>query len=158
MGRMRLAMLSAVILILATLALWSAPAWAQMYRWTDEQGGVHYSQGLYSVPERFRSKAQPLAFPDRPAPSAGSSSAAAADVSGGGTRHPFTPGNPIMVTAKVNGGGSAQLMLDTGASVTVINPRVLAGMGIGSSQALRGSGRGATGTADALFVPAQRIA
>jgi Domain of unknown function (DUF4124) len=50
-------------LSLAILGLWPAPAWAQMYRWTDEQGGLHYSQGIDSVPERFRSRAQLLAYP-----------------------------------------------------------------------------------------------
>jgi predicted aspartyl protease len=48
-------------------------------------------------------------------------------------------------------------MLDTGASVTVINPRVLASMGIGSARALRGSVKGATGSADVLFVPIESI-
>ena len=62
-----------------------------------------------------------------------------------------------MVTVKINGEGSARLMLDIGASVTVINPRVLAGMGIGSREALRGSVRGATGSADVLFVPLESI-
>ena len=143
-------------LSLATLGLWPATAWAQMYRWTDEQGGVHYSQGIDSVPERFRSKAQLLAYPDRPASPAASSSPAESDASRV-TRIPFTPGKPIMVSAKINGEGSAQLMLDTGASVTVINPRVLAGMGIGSRDAVRGSVKGATGTADVLFVPVQSI-
>lgn len=143
-------------LSLATLGLWPAPAWAQMYRWTDEQGGIHYSQGIYSVPERFRSKAQLLAYPDRPASPAASPSPAEGEASRV-TRIPFTPGKPIMVSAKINGEGSAQLMLDTGASVTVINPRVLAGMGIGSREAVRGSVKGATGTADVLFVPVQSI-
>jgi predicted aspartyl protease len=128
-----------------------------MYRWTDEQGGIHYSQGIDSVPERFRSKARLLAYPDRPATPAASPSPAEGEASRA-TQIPFTPGKPIMVSAKINGGGSAQLMLDTGASVTVINPRVLAGMGIGSREALRGSVRSATGTADVLFVPVQSIA
>lgn len=144
-------------LSLATLGLWPATAWAQMYRWTDEQGGVHYSQGIYSVPERFRSKAQLLAFPERPAAPAESRSPAGGDASGV-TRISFTPGKPIMVSVKINGEGSAQLLLDTGASVTVINPRVLAGMGIGSREAVRGSVKGATGSADVLFVPVQSIA
>lgn len=143
-------------LTLATCGLWPATTWAQMYRWTDEQGGVHYSQGFDSVPERFRSKALLLGYPDRPASPAASPSPAAGETSRV-TRIPFTPGKPIMVSAKINGGGSAQLMLDTGASVTVINPRVLAAMGIGASEALRGSVRGATGTADVLFVPVQSI-
>ena len=155
-------MLPALLLSLAVfglwglLGLWPAPAWAQIYRWTDDQGGIHYSQGIDSVPERLRSKAQFLAYPDRPASPAASLSQAGGEASRV-TRIPFTPGKPIMVSAKINGGGSAQLMLDTGASVTVINPRVLAGMGIGASEALRGSVRGATGTANVLFVPVQSI-
>jgi predicted aspartyl protease len=127
-----------------------------MYRWTDEQGGVHYSQGIDSVPERFQPKARLLAYPDRPASPAASPSPAESEASRV-TRIPFTPGKPIMVSAKINGEGSAQLMLDTGASVTVINPRVLAGMGIGARDAVRGSVKGATGTADVLFVPVQSI-
>jgi predicted aspartyl protease len=134
---------------------WPALAAAQMYRWTDEQGGTHYTQGLYSVPERFRSKAQPLNFPERPA--APAASAPSEGAGSQGTKITFTPGKPIMVSAKINGGGSAQLMLDTGASVTVINPRVLAGMGIGVAEAQRGSVRGATGSADVLFVPIESI-
>jgi predicted aspartyl protease len=127
-----------------------------MYRWTDEHGGTHYTQGVDSVPERFRSKAQLLAYPERAAAPAESLSAAGVEASRV-TRIPFTPGKPIMVSAKINGEGSAKLMLDTGASVTVINPRVLAGMGIGSREALRGSVKSATGTADVLFVPVQSI-
>jgi predicted aspartyl protease len=141
---------------LAVLGLGSGPAVAQMYRWTDEQGGVHYTQGLDSVPDRQRPKAQMLVFPDRPAAPVDATSPAEG-AAAGATKIPFTPGKPIMVSAKVNGGTTANLMLDTGASVTVINPRVLAAMGIGSSQALRGSVKGATGSADVLFVPIQSI-
>jgi predicted aspartyl protease len=146
----------AVLLGLAVLVLWPATSWAEMYRWIDEQGGTHYSQSVYSIPERFRSKAQLLTFTERPAAAPASSSPVEAAASQG-ARIPFTPGKPIMVSVKINGGGSAQLMLDTGASVTVINPRVLAGMGIGSSEALRGSVKGATGSADVLFVPVASI-
>lgn len=31
-----------------------------MYRWKDDRGMVHYSQGLQSVPEKFRETAAPL--------------------------------------------------------------------------------------------------
>ena len=145
----------AVLILAATLGH-AVPAWAQMYRWVDDQGSVHYTQGLDSVPDRFRSKAQMMAFPERPAAPA-QSGAPADSAAATTTKIPFTPGKPIMVTAKVNGGGSANLMLDTGSSVTVINPRVLASMGIGSSQGLRGSVKGATGSADVLFVPIQSL-
>jgi aspartyl protease/uncharacterized protein DUF4124 len=156
MSRSRGAVLTALFLGLAVAGLGPETACAQMYRWTDEQGATHYSQGIDSVPERFRSKAQLLAYPERPAAPAASPSSEAGEASRV-TRIPFTPGKAIMVTAKINDTGSAQLMLDTGASVTVINPRVLAGMGIGAREASRGSVRGATGSADVLFVPIQSI-
>jgi hypothetical protein len=126
-----------------------------MYRWTDDQGGAHYSQGLDSVPERHRSRAQLLAYPETPAAAPAASSGSPPDSKA--TRIPFAPGRPIMVMARVNGSGSVQLMLDTGASVTVINPRILAGLGIGSRDSLRGSVKGATGSANVLFVPVQSI-
>jgi predicted aspartyl protease len=152
----RRAALTALLLALAVLALGPSGTWAQMYRWTDETGGTHYGQGIDSVPERFRSKAQLLAYPETPVAPAATSTSPGREASKV-TRIPFTPGKPIMVTATINGGGSAQLMLDTGASVTVINPRVLAALGVGSSQALRGSVKGATGSASVLFVPVQSI-
>ena len=156
MSRPRRAALTALLLGLAVVGFWPTTVSAQMYRWTDDQGGTHYSQGIDSVPDRFRSKAQLLAYPERPTAPAASPSPEGGEAPQV-TRIPFTPGKAITVTAKINGGGSAQLMLDTGASVTVINQRVLAAMGIGSREALRGSVRGATGSADVLFVPVQSI-
>ena len=35
-----------LLTVWAALGLMAAPAWAEMYRWTDDQGGVHYTQGL----------------------------------------------------------------------------------------------------------------
>jgi predicted aspartyl protease len=77
--------------------------------------------------------------------------------SGGAAQVRFTPGRPILVNARINDGGSVQLLLDTGASVTTISPRVLAQLGVSSRDALRGSIRGVTGTAAALFVMVNSI-
>jgi predicted aspartyl protease len=153
---MRLIRAVGLFLALATAHLGGeSPAWAQMYRWTDDQGAAHYSQGLDSVPERYRTRAQLLVYPETPA-AAPAASSGLSEVSKA-TRIAFTPGKPIMVMARINGSGSVQLMLDTGASVTVINPRILAGLGIGSRDSLRGSVKGATGSANVLFVPVQSI-
>ena len=43
--------------------LFPSGAWAQIYRWVDERGGVHYSEGIDSIPERHRSHALPLTRP-----------------------------------------------------------------------------------------------
>ena len=40
---------------------------AGMYRWTDDRGMAHYSQGLDSVPDQFRSRAVPLGQATSPA-------------------------------------------------------------------------------------------
>jgi predicted aspartyl protease len=144
---------SALVLCLAPVAP------AQVYRWADEQGGVNYSQGLDSVPERFRSGAQfvtsPTA-PPAPAPLAPPSRAAGVVVTGGAQIR-FTPGQAIMVNARINDSGSVRLLLDTGASVTTINPRVLNQLGVSSRDAVRGFIRGVTGQADTLFVVVNSI-
>ena len=144
---------SALVLCLAPVAP------AQVYRWADEQGGVNYSQGLDSVPERFRSGAQfvtsPTA-PPAPAPLTPPSRAAGVVVTGGAQIR-FTPGQAIMVNARINDSGSVRLLLDTGASVTTINPRVLNQLGVSSRDAVRGFIRGVTGQADTLFVVVNSI-
>ena len=115
---------------------------AQMYRWTDERGQAHYSEGLGSVPERFRSSAQPLLYQTTPSPPEPSKPALPPGVE----KIPFKPGSPILVTAKVNGGGPVTLILDTGADTTVINPLALWRLGVSTWFAPRAEIRGATGT------------
>lgn len=144
----------------SALVLYLAPAApAQVYRWTDEQGRVSYSQGLDSVPERLRSGAQfvnsPAAPPAAPSPTPGGRPAGAAVAGTAQVR--FTPGQAILVNARINDSGSAKLLLDTGASVTTINPRLLSQLGVSSRDAVRGSIRGVTGSADTLFVMVNSI-
>ena len=50
-----------------------------------------------------------------------------------------------MVTARINDGGSANLMLDTGAARTIINPSVLSTLGVSYANARRASLKGVTG-------------
>lgn len=137
------------------------PASAQMMRWTDDQGRVNYTQGIESVPERHRASATVVgATPALSAPGAPTDASAstaptapgATAAPGGVTRIPFTPGRPIMVSARINNGGTAELMLDTGAQVTVINPRVLAALGVGMRDSQRSTLLGVTGSADVLSV------
>jgi predicted aspartyl protease len=149
----RIGITSTLIVLALSMALPPA-SWAQMYRWTDDRGAVHFTQGLESIPERFRDRARLLGYPEQP-PSVTPSTPPA--MSAELARIPFTPGRPIMVKARINGEGTVDLMLDTGASVTVINPRALIAMGVSSRQALRGSLRGVAGSADVLFVAVESI-
>src|SRR3972149_6133306 len=53
------------LLALSFLGMLLAPsvALAQAYRWVDEQGKGHYSEGLDSVPPQYRETPQPLGVP-----------------------------------------------------------------------------------------------
>jgi hypothetical protein len=56
MSRARSRLAGALLAALAW-ALLPAPAFAQLYRWTDDQGQTHVTQGLDAVPEQYRSGA-----------------------------------------------------------------------------------------------------
>jgi Aspartyl protease/Domain of unknown function (DUF4124) len=150
----RLVVVTAVI---ATVALGDVPggprgAGAQVFRWIDGEGSIHYSQGVESVPPRFRDGAVIIGYerPDAPAPAVETGPL-------GIGRVRFTPGQPIMVSVRINGATPATLMLDTGATRTVINPKVLESIGVNYRDAQRGTIRGVTGEAPVLAVRVESI-
>lgn len=53
--------------LLLILTLLPGSAQAQTYRWVDEAGAVYYTQGLESIPERYRPQAQQIAPSPAPA-------------------------------------------------------------------------------------------
>jgi predicted aspartyl protease len=114
-----------------TLSLLATPAAAEIVKYTDDKGINHYVEGLESVPQQYRTRAVPLGMSNngKVAPGAAGAPAAAASVKGGATIT-YAPGQRIMVNAMVNGSTPAQLMLDTGADRTMINPRVLVAAGV----------------------------
>ena len=140
---------TASILALALVAGLAPAAEAQIYRWTNDRGELHITEGLESVPARFRAGAVLLGHPAAPAPAAESASApaAAADVGAVLVRIPFVPGSPIVVNARVNGGRNVQLVLDTGADRTMISPQALSALGVDMRPLGRGTVQGVTGVA-----------
>ena len=150
--------------LLAGLAVLApAPALAEIYRYTDASGNSYYVEGLESVPQQYRGQAVPLGLRNAPAAApttapAGPSRPGSAPVGPGapktgGTSIKYTPGQRIMVDVKVNGTASANLLLDTGADRTMINPRVLVAAGAPVSRPV-GSARvtGVTGGDEVSFV------
>lgn len=129
-----------------------APADAQMYRWTDDAGGVHYTDGPNSVPERFRSRATPLHMPSTPDPPRTSTDAQPRAATGTTTIR-FTPGERILVDARINGSVSTRLLLDTGADRTLVSPRTLVAAGVSLVRpAATGQIVGVTGGTDVQVV------
>jgi len=42
----------------AVLLLWPAPAPADVFEWTDDQGGTHFSDNPGTIPEKYRKNAR----------------------------------------------------------------------------------------------------
>jgi hypothetical protein len=137
---------------LLVVALLATAAWAQVYHWVDDQGVVHYTTGIESVPEKYRATARSMPVsgvdPVPPAPST---------ASGSGTTIPFTPGAPILVSARINGGSAITLVLDTGADRTLVAPAVLVRLGITLPNTLEATIRGVAGTIQADVVSIQSL-
>ena len=117
-----------------TLTLFTTPATAEIVKYTDDRGITHYVEGIQSVPQPYRARAVPLGLNNdgSSAPPRGATDAAGlagGPVKGGATIR-YAPGQRLMVNATLNGSTSAQLLLDTGADRTMINPRVLAAAGV----------------------------
>lgn len=138
--------LAAVVLTLL-ISLVPSSAAAEIFKYTDERGTNHYVEGLESVPQQYRARAVPLGMTNNTltepppgtvdpskAPASGSDPRSAPKSDRGGASIRYAPGKPIMVTATVNGSASAQLLLDTGADKTMINPRVLVAAGASLSR------------------------
>jgi hypothetical protein len=111
--------LAAVLVVLATVS----PAAAQFYSWTDENGTTYYTADPWSMPAEYRPDDLPLTPPEAPP----------ARVEGPrnlsrGTVVEFTPGDPIIVPARLNGVPMA-LLLDTGADRTLVSPAAVARAG-----------------------------
>lgn len=137
------------LILISIITPWLALA--EIYYWVDEQGTQYYTTRLESIPEPYRSNAQPLALPTSPpAPPELQSSSSQK----GFTKIPFTPGSPILVSAKINGAGPITLILDTGSDRTLVAPSALSKLGISTENAPRGVLKGVTGTSyvDAVWV------
>jgi predicted aspartyl protease len=131
---MQRALLLAVLV--AMLAITASPpsAVAQFYRWVDEQGNVHYAEGIDNVPQRYRDGAVPLGMRNTPPASA------APDIGGSSATETlirFVPGRHIVVDARINGTATVKLILDTGAAGTLISPRALIAAGVSLTRGTR---------------------
>jgi hypothetical protein len=144
-----LILISILILGLIPGGLIPGLAVAEIYYWVDDQGVQYYTTSLDNIPEPFRSRAHILPTPTSPpAPPELPLSAPQKGL----TRIPFTPGSPVLVSARINGIGPITLILDTGSDRTLVTPAVLGRLGISTESSPRAVIKGVTGTSDANAV------
>jgi predicted aspartyl protease len=117
------------LIVVCGVAVTPSVACAQIYRWVDDKGTPHYAEGVDNVPERYRGSAVLLGLRNAPAAATSAATATATAVDSD-TVVRFVPGRHIIVDARINGGSTVKLILDTGASHTMISPRALAAAGI----------------------------
>jgi clan AA aspartic protease (TIGR02281 family) len=123
------------------LSLWALPVEADVYKWTDESGRLHFTQDLSQVPARYRKRAGEQAAQREtsrsPVQTYGATPLPArAAPSGGGPRDAQAPGETyyirvqragtnMMVNVRLNNSVTAPFLIDTGAS-DVLVPAALA--------------------------------
>jgi hypothetical protein len=129
-------------------ALVAAPASAELYRWVDPEGVVHYTADLESIPPAARDAAQLIPHPRaNPSPPLAGPPLPGSEP----TQVPITQGAPITVSAGLNG-VTLTLIVDTGAERTVISPAALERAGFGGEPGRPVQIVGATGEAPASLV------
>jgi len=137
---------------LCMLLILPGSALAQVYHWVDDEGVVHYSTGIESVPAPYRSRARALHASPPPAVPAIERSSSLTTIT-------FTPGSPVIVSARINGLGPITLVLDTGADRTLVSPGALSRLGIPVVASGRAEVRGVTGAgpADVVWITSLEV-
>lgn len=123
----------ALLCVLALVAGWLPPAAADVYRWTDAQGQVHFSGDLSEVPPAQRDAARRAApemgenrvqtYRSAPAAIAPARPSAGAGTTGAPHVHRIQverAGSGMIVMVRLNGHAVAPFLLDTGASYVLV--------------------------------------
>jgi len=142
---------------LVALSALAAPASAQPYRWTDEDGVVHYTADPAAIPPQHRPLDMPPPPPAAPVSRGWESWGVMPAPAPPGLTVQFSPGDPIVVNAQLNGVTIA-LLLDTGADRTLISPAAVERAGftpmvVGTTTAIRILGVTGSAVASIVTVP-----
>ncbi len=131
----------------------------EYYRWTDDSGAVHFTDNLYSIPEKFRAQAQKKIQAPSAAPAPVSAERSPDRSATERFVVPFrrSAGNHILVEGVVNGRAGVNFILDTGAAASII-PRTLAlELGMDLDRALLVTAAGIGGSVDLPLVEVESI-
>jgi aspartyl protease family protein len=133
----------AVCGLVGVLALAAAPSAAEIYRWTDENGRVHFTQDLGQVPARYRKQAeQGVKDSGSPSPVQTFATEQAAAGRGAPARMAVGQDEPVhrirvqragtgmLVEVRLNNSVTAPFLIDTGASDVLLPQSVAERLGV----------------------------
>jgi predicted aspartyl protease len=142
--------------LLLPIAYGLQPVSAQeFYRWTDETGAVHFTDNLYSIPDKYRGDAQKRVQPaNRSAAPTSEAAPRSPAASGDAIVVPFKrEGNLIIVEGTVNG-APVRFIFDTGAEITVLPSSFAGRFGVTPSDGIFITVGGIGGSVDVPLVEA----
>jgi aspartyl protease family protein len=119
-------------LVLAGVALSNPARGAEFYRWVDDKGIVHFTDNPHNIPEKRRGNAKRIQGTATP-PGAAAEPAPPAKASVPFEKH----GSVVIVKASLNGKAPVKLILDTGASFTMISSAAAKQLDIDTTQNAR---------------------
>jgi aspartyl protease family protein len=98
---------------------------ADLFRWTDDKGVVHFTDNLHNIPEKYRSRSTRIKAKEPPQEQQSSGSPS------GKTAVPLqTRGAIVAVSASVNDTLRLNLVIDTGATYTMISRSAAKSLGV----------------------------
>ncbi len=128
---MRVIFITPIVLLM----IFSLPCQGEMYKWVDEKGGVHFTDDLSAIPERYLPEVETrksLREPSIPQPQEPMSPNLPKEVSESEAitvdlvqRHEL-----LLVDVLLNGRISQPFIVDTGASFTLINRKIAKDLGV----------------------------
>lgn len=100
---------------------------AEYFRWVDEKGNVNFTDNLHNIPQKYRKEMERYRTPDNPVPPPSAVKNKASI--------PFEKqGAVVVVNATLNRRATAKLVVDTGASFTMISNATAKELSIDTSQ------------------------
>jgi len=110
---------------------------AEVFRWIDERGGIHFTDNYHNVPEHYRSKASHQRLDKEPEAESSAGREAAGFIEAPVVVNYYKKGPSILVQGMLNWSLPVLFHLDTGATMTAITREDARALGIQYERAPR---------------------
>jgi predicted aspartyl protease len=136
------------------------PAFSQeFYRWTDDKGAVHFTDNIYSIPEKYRGQVQKRQYVPPPQSSTPALEPDSKQPQTARVTVPFErQGNLVIVEGVVNRSVPVKFILDTGAEISTLPRSLGPQLGVDPGGGVLMTMKGMGGSVDVPLVEVNSIA